>query len=126
MPYLVQEQGKEDRGGETEEKVVKTDEEGIPHQAEKVGTPEEPDKMLKAHPGTSGKAPAGGKVLKGDKGPVHGLVAEKGVKKDNRYSENVETPVPLHILTENGWYPVHVDTSKKYGLPVFSGKPALV
>jgi hypothetical protein len=101
MPYLVQEQGKDDRRGETEKKIVKADEESVPYQTVKIGAFEEPDKMLKAYPGASGKSPAGGKVLKSDKRPIHGLIAEKGVEKDNRYSQKVKRPIPLHILPEN-------------------------
>jgi hypothetical protein len=100
MPYLVQEQGKDNRRGKTKKKIIKADKKGVPYQAVEIRAVEEPDKMLKSHPGTSKKPAAGRKVLEGDKGSVHGLVTEKGIKKDNRYSQHIEGPVPLHVLTE--------------------------
>jgi hypothetical protein len=85
MPHLVQEQGKNNRRGKTKKKIIKADKKGVPYQAVEIRTIEEPDKMLKSHPGASKKPPAGSKVLEGDKRSVHGLIAEKGVKKNNRH-----------------------------------------
>jgi hypothetical protein len=53
MPHLVQEQGKDNRRGKAKKKIIKADEEGVPYQAVKIRTIEEPDKMLEPHPGTS-------------------------------------------------------------------------
>jgi hypothetical protein len=80
IPYLVEKQGKDDGGGKTEEQVVKTNEKGVPQKAEEVGAFEKAEKVLKSHPFAVREAPGRGKLLKGNKGPVHGLVAEKGVK----------------------------------------------
>jgi hypothetical protein len=101
MPYLVQEQGKDNRRGKTKKKIIKADKKSIPYQAVEIRAIEEPDKMLKPHPGTSKKPAAGRKILEGDKRSVHGLIAEKGVEQDNRYRQNVERPIPLHVLTEH-------------------------
>jgi hypothetical protein len=101
MPYLIEEQGKDNRRGKTKKKIIKTDEKGIPYQPVEIRAIEEPDKIFKSHPGAFKKASAGRKILKGDKRPVHGLIAEKSVKKDNRYNQNIERPIPLHVLTES-------------------------
>jgi hypothetical protein len=101
MAHLVQKQGKDNRRGKTKKEIIKADKKGVPYQAVEIRTIEEPDKVLKPHPGTFKKPAAGGKVLEGDKRSVHGLIAEKRVEKDNRHSQNIKRPVSLHVLTES-------------------------
>jgi hypothetical protein len=97
VPHFVEKQGKDNRGGEAEEEIVKTDENGIPQKADEVGAVEKPDEMYKSYPFTVGKAPGRGKVFKGDKGAVHGLIAKEGVKQQNRQYQKVQGPVSFHV-----------------------------
>jgi hypothetical protein len=84
MPHLVEQEGQNNGSGKTKQEIIKTDKKGIPQKAKKIGGIKKPDKMFQAYPGTSGEAPARREVLEGNQGPIHGLITEKGKKKNYR------------------------------------------
>jgi hypothetical protein len=115
-PYLIEEQGKNNRRGKTKEQVIKTDEKGVPQKPDEVGAVEKADKVFKPHPFAVRESPTRGKILKSDKGPIYGFVTEKGVKYHHRQHQKIEGPVPFHISAEGIRVCFHCNAPKN--LPV--------
>ena len=73
---FVEQQRKQQGGGEGKHQGVYAQDHRVPEGAEKVGVPEQPGKVLEAYPGAPQKAQAGAVILKGDNQAVNGKIAE--------------------------------------------------
>ncbi len=58
-PDLVEQQGQEDGGGETEDQLIEADQEGVAQQAPEIHARKEVGEMLETHPGAVQDAQAG-------------------------------------------------------------------
>jgi hypothetical protein len=87
---FIKKQGENNRHGKAEYKAINTKQSGISQEPEEIDAVEKILKMLKPDPGAAGHAPEGIKVLKRDKGAVHGHVMENKIVNNGGKKEKVQ------------------------------------
>jgi hypothetical protein len=101
-PYLVEENGQDDRDGKAENQGVDVEEQGVFEYFEKVRRPEEPAELLEAHPLAPRDTQPDLEVLEGDNGAVHGYILKDQVIGQGQDQKNVKPPIPPDIFGKPG------------------------
>jgi hypothetical protein len=99
--YFVEEQGKDDRGGETEKDVEGTDRKGIPDKPEKIRVFKKAGKVFHPHPGASGHAQIRPEILKGNQEAVYRFVGKDNKIDQYRQDKEVLVFILVKILSQS-------------------------